>query len=785
MAKKVRFSRTKQHQAEQRAVDDEFEKEQKFLGSAKIGLVHLAFDEVTDREDDVQNEKFLIDSFHRNGCVPLDPMFHLAATMQRRDLDMVLSRYGITSEALLARNPASLPILPLPEGFQIPCLFGRHRTKAAEKVLPRASQWWVVNLYSNDLSTQLRGSLIHQGTNERLRNQGEVFFRILHSKIRLDPVGEDFWWTRLHSGDQRREAERLLSRREYRTVLGALSDIQPLFLDFRTGMIGTILRLKSDDEVLRGFGTIEGFWTSVFGREKTSLQKIDRYDVKTLELRCPAICTSDRTFLEPLFNNGSICCRFSASERDHIWRRLLEYKAFIPSFYSFFENLKYLIAIAETLKRVVHPVYRQTVADAFEEAFQGSKNGREGRGELILTRGEAHGNIAYRHLVLHVMQQLSLLRPESILLDGNHRDAVPPSDVALYELAALADRLGFHSAQIAQQLSQDPDQAAARWALLGARASIMTDCSSMRMQSYIHKIAALFKDFRRNQADATDAALLCTGLGETLDRRSGCPLQKAQEQSHQAMTFAHIHSPDPDTHGEPTALFVRRDIYLFFYGKLDLQHLGAPLEWSFDPRPGLRSSPSHERVDHQGAGEELHRGSASAEAIGSGWQEVETSGSPAAAESVYTDASLAPSEDLNPEVGVSNGGDGDGGDDSRCVRFILHEQGTLKTVHEAPIDSATDIDDRIELLAAGFMCEGLVLMDRNMRTLAPSQCFRSALEDNSMTIYLIRDVDMGQLLDMECQIAGLKRSASDDLLDGSQPRKRQAIGSGPMRYLVA
>lgn len=138
-------------------------------------------------------------------------------------------------------------------------------------------------------------------------------------------------------------------------------------------------------------------------------------------------------------------------------------------------------------------------------------------------------------------------------------------------------------------------------------------------QGIDHQIAALFKDFRRNQANAADAALLRTEPGETLDRRSGCPLQKAQEQSHQAMTFAHMHSPSPDTHGEPTALFVRRDIYLFFYGKLDLRQLGAPLELSFDPRPGLRSSPSPELVDHEGAGEKVHRGNASAEAIGSAW----------------------------------------------------------------------------------------------------------------------------------------------------------------------
>jgi len=60
------------------------------------------------------------------------------------------------------------------------------------------------------------------------------------------------------------------------------------------------------------------------------------------------------------------------------------------------------------------------------------------------------------------------------------------------------------------------------------------------------------------------------------------------------------------------------------------------LNLSFDPRPGLRSSPSPELVDHEGAGEKVPRGSASAEAIGSGWQEVEMSGSPAAVESVYT-----------------------------------------------------------------------------------------------------------------------------------------------------
>lgn len=49
-------------------------------------------------------------------------------------------------------------------------------------------------------------------------------------------------------------------------------------------MTGTILRLKSDDEVLRNFKNIESFGTLVLAGQKTLLQKIDRHNIKTSEL---------------------------------------------------------------------------------------------------------------------------------------------------------------------------------------------------------------------------------------------------------------------------------------------------------------------------------------------------------------------------------------------------------------------------------------------------------------------------------------------------------------------
>lgn len=547
-------------------------------------------------------------------------------------------------------------------------------------------------------------------------------------------------------------------------------------------MIGPVLRLKSDNEVLRGLRNIEDFWLFAVGGQRASLGRIERHDIKTLELRCPALCASDRDFLQPLHRRGEIFRRFSAPERDQIWQQLLEYTAFVPSFYSFFENLKYLMAIAGCLKEPVGLEYRQTVADAFEEAFRSdtqTATGDSGRDEQPsgIPR-EMRGNIAYRHLVLYIMQQLELLDPDSILLDDGPKVAFSASAVARHELAALAHRLGFRSVQIADKMSQDPYQAAARQALLSARASVVTDCSEQRMTAYSVKIAKVFKEFQKSVTVAPNPALLSSESGEKLERRRGCPLQKAHEQSCQPLTLDHVHGPDPDGLGEPTAFFVRRDIYLFFFGKLHQSGSETLVQASLNLRTTSAPSSPLQFADQGRADEQPHHEGVAALTIHRG-QPVETSASPMDTESVYTDASLPPSEEAN----LTETGGNDDGEVPGRVRFVLYDQGHLRLVHEVPIDG--EVDSRMESAAANFMRQSLVLMDRDTRTLAPSQCLRSVLDDSSLTVYLVPAVDMNQVPDLERTIAGMKRRASDDLDAQSRPRKIQVTGDAQSQYLIA
>lgn len=468
-----------------------------------------------------------------------------------------------------------------------------------------------------DLSRECHLSLINQGTNERPPNQGEVFYHIIRNRLLRDTSSEDFWWTRLQSSDQRKEAQRLLLRGDFRLLVERLSGIPALFPDFRTGMIGTILRLKCDNEVIHGFKHILDFFTSLCGTDTDSRERLDHPTIKILEARCPALSKSDQKYLEPFVQRGEIFRHFCPSERDQMWRKLLNYRALIPSFHTFFENLKYLSAIADCLKQLVMPEYRQTVANAFEAAFCGSLSDEhcetETSLEMISTVRRRRYRRAYREIVLHAMRELELLRPGSTLLeDHEERIPSPASSLAFYQFAAHANRLGFRSALVTKILATDTDVAAARQALLGGRAHASTLYTEEELQPYLNEMAALFARFRGPPCSVQEPEMLSSGPGERLYRRYGCPYTDAYMESSRSLSLDYVHQSDPDGFGEPTAFSIRRDIYLSFFGKLDIDDRAAiTVDTTLPPhQPGAATmdsaiQPNHDREDHNGLAADL------------------------------------------------------------------------------------------------------------------------------------------------------------------------------------
>lgn len=111
-----------------------------------------------------------------------------------------------------------------------------------------------------------------------------------------------------------------------------------------------------------------------------------------------------------------------------------------------------------------------------------------------------------------------------------------------------------------------------------------------------------------------------------------------------------------------------------------------------------------------------------------------------------------------------------------------------ETFHLARSKIALDANgSNAEATAQDFAQRGLVAMSANLRSLAPSQCLRTALDDDSRTIFLVPVADMSHDVahEIQAKISGTKRHVDSGQLDHDRPHKIRIIDNKPLRDLVA
>ena len=107
----------------------------------------------------------------------------------------------------------------------------------------------------------------------------------------------------------------------------------------------------------------------VLHRDKTALQRVDQVTIKAFELKAPKYSKRDARDLQGKVLSGQICSLFSQEEREAIWSELRSIDYLISSLFTFFEDLKYLRAYADYLKRLVKVSRRDIVRTALERKF--------------------------------------------------------------------------------------------------------------------------------------------------------------------------------------------------------------------------------------------------------------------------------------------------------------------------------------------------------------------------------------------------------------------------------
>ncbi|RMJ21259.1 hypothetical protein PHISP_07872, partial [Aspergillus sp. HF37] len=245
------------------------------------------------------------------------------------------------------------------------------------------------------------------------------------------------------------------------------------------GSLPDVLATNCDEEIVHSLAHLREYWSSLVRNNREKLLKIDVYTIETLQLLAPGISTRDRTTAKGIVLSGAVFSNFTQSERSSIWKKMKKKDQVIPSLYTFFRNMRYLKSCADCIKRlVVFSQYRSTVKSAMGGIFKPADPASR---ECLIQTSETgfrryldpqadHADLGYRQLWLYAMRHYPNLAKEPESDDLVAKPGCEKADeTALYNMAVLAQKLGFDSPQIRELTSQSPDHQIARAALLKAR----------------------------------------------------------------------------------------------------------------------------------------------------------------------------------------------------------------------------------------------------------------------------------------------------------------------------
>ncbi|KAH8799388.1 hypothetical protein F5884DRAFT_686783, partial [Xylogone sp. PMI_703] len=510
----------------------EVERRRTFRGSACISLDVLHFQRHKHRDLDAKHVEYLKGCFRKDRCRRLEVRNHIEAQIDQQILDVALRDSDVTAHELLTHQPNGYPRLRFPQGFQLECLHGQHRIQAAREFLLPTDKWWTVDLYTSDINTDLKTCLNEQHSNGDRPTDGEAYCKIRYYHFQRDTESEARWKACLR-GCRLKNLKELVQDQELTAGFDALLEIPGVWDGMRLTTLQKMMAMGCKDECLNYLRRIKEVLTYLVGKD--ALGRIDTATVKALERRAPGASINDRNELR----GGKIFGAFSDRERDQIWDRLQMVDGLVPSLFTFFRDIQYLKLCIDCLKRLVIVPKRASVCETLARSYSG-KNQREGHVKIQVTEDsflDRAGtpaecvDLGIRQLVALAMRHYPDMPADPVEEDLVQKAAAKADPAVLRSLANLAYDLGFDTPQI-RSLKQDP----------GVRTT-------------------------RRDSSSSPPPLVTSGPGVALSHRSGIPRQRAYEEDRDSLFINHLHNEQQHQGEGITSFFVRKSVYLAFFGR--------------------------------------------------------------------------------------------------------------------------------------------------------------------------------------------------------------------------
>jgi hypothetical protein len=335
--------------------------------------------------------------------------------------------------------------------------------------------------------------------------------------------------------------------------------------------------------------------------------KVDRASVKALELTAPGSCKADSLTISRQLRNGEIFGKSSQRERELIWSEMLSISTdrLIPSLFSFFEDGNYLQGLADCVKQLVQLSDDDSLSAALRKHYSGihqadnqctiqqSESAFMSRPGSLKDRVELGGRQIWagamrKYIGIPVQRK----KPKQDLLA---KPIASSNDTALCELAALAYTLGFDSNKIQSLRSRSSDREMARNVLLEARRPNCFQYDAVKFEEFVEQIVGFFrtaKDITEEEARLTFE----TEYSNKAPKRCGIPRTQDYEQDQPLLFLDNLHDYKEETGGQMTSFFIRRSVYLAFFGEPSQ----AEKSFSEQERPeGEIQRTQQERLDNE------------------------------------------------------------------------------------------------------------------------------------------------------------------------------------------
>ncbi|KAJ6102590.1 hypothetical protein N7486_005017 [Penicillium sp. IBT 16267x] len=553
------------------------ERRLKYQGTAKIELSQLSFHPSASRQFDQNNVDRLCEVFRKDGCHRLEVQNHISGVVTSGHLKRARQAAQITAEELLTNSCEKCPMLSFSPG-QVLCLHGQHRLRAAEDVLAPSEQWWTVDLYLNDISYDLRNTLIDEYSNEKMPSDGEIYRKLRQYQNEHNAPFQKRWWARL-SENKAKRLRQLMSpdNVDICAAFDALLPIPGLWDGMSIGSLNRVLALKCDEEIIHYLQHVKRFWFTLVDGDLDQMAKIDTCTVKALELKAPTACKLDARKAKGLILSAEAFVHFNETERNNIWQRLAKHDAcdgIIPSLHTFFRDINYLEACANGIKQLVElKKGSPTVRAAMKQAFNLDRSRETCLVQTSETAFRSHAGpksdffeLSYRQIWLFVMRHYPQMAREAtskkVVAKSNCGKA---DEVVLYSMAVLSQKLGFHSKPATDLLKRPPDRQIAREALLKARKPGRYRYNLDTFELLIDRVVECFTSAVPDET--LPSSDLIRGGKLTPKYRCGPPRQDSQLSDRPLLFMDQMHLKHTSSSNLVSSFYVRQCVYFAFFGK--------------------------------------------------------------------------------------------------------------------------------------------------------------------------------------------------------------------------